>query len=836
MTNQNSIFARVVKSALGLLGRTRLPRIDGHFRLAGLHAPVEIIRDSWGVPHIYAQNKLDLFFAQGFIHAQDRLWQMEFNRRLVAGRLAETLGAAALPLDRWMRTLTLRRVAEFEVSLLSAEVKSYLQAYANGVNIGALHGRLPIEFTLLGYRPEPWQISDSLAWIKMMSWNLSVNWESELLRAQLIARLGPELAAEMEAPHLSHWPYIAPPGTDYSYIGASALERAQQTRPFTGPSPYEGLGSNNWALSGERTISGKPILANDMHLGLTAPAIWYENHLICNELNITGVTFPGIPAVVSGHNGHVAWGFTNGFADVQDLYIERLQRTQNGEVQVEYLGKWEPARVIKETIRVKGEQPFVEEVIITRHGPIINSLAPDFAGEQPLALRWTSLEPDRMAESVFHLMSANDCQEFHQALQHWTAPVQNVVYADIHGNIGYTLAGKIPLRQCGNGRLPVPGWTDEYEWIGYIPFDALPHLYNPPQGYIVSANNRVVGDDYPLPLELEPISGDRAQRISEMILDSSLRNGEDRMDISFVQRMQFDLVSPSARLVARHLARLPLSQSAHTPSTDLHTVAALMKEWDGKLSSKSAPAAIYQTFIRKLAALLVSARLEDHNQNQQEHLSDAAPIRLTERFMGKGPTPILAETSLFGERWLPWLIHLLHNPESPFFDLGNGEKRDNILQMVLEQTLNEMKTFHGDDILQWRWGRIHQVTFRHSLSNDPILGKAFNIGPYPVGGDSSTIWATGTSYHSLDSDNMIGPPYRMIVDLADLDNSRSLLAPGQSGNLSSPHYRDQVKAWFNADYHPMLYSHEQVEKAKQHHLTLEPKLTGVNSEYNPYSA
>ncbi len=828
MTGRNTLFIRLIKSALGLLGRTRLPRIDGHLRLAGLRAPVEILRDSWGVPHIYALNTLDLFFAQGFVHAQDRLWQMEFNRRLVAGRLAEILGAVALPLDRWMRTLTLRRVAEFEVSLLSEEVKSYLQAYANGVNIGILLGRLPIEFTLLGYRPEPWQISDSLAWIKMMSWNLSVNWESELLRAQLAARLGPELAAEMEAPHLSRWPFIMPPGTDCSHIGASALERARQTRPFTGPSPYEGLGSNIWALSGERTTSGKPILANDMHLGLTAPAIWYENHLICNEFNITGVTFPGIPAMVAGHNGHVAWGFTNGFADVQDLYIERLQRTSSGEIQVEYLGKWEAARVIEETIRVKGEQPFIEEVIITRHGPIINSLASDFASEQPLALRWTSLEPDRMAESIFHMVRAQNCQELHQALQYWTAPVQNVVYADVNGNIGYTLAGKIPLRECGNGRLPVPGWIDEYEWIGYIPFDALPHLYNPPQGYIVSANNRPVGDDYPIPLEIEPISGDRAQRISEMILDSSLRNDEERIDLPFVQKMQFDQVSPSARLVARHLARLPLSQSAHTPLTDLHTVATLMKEWDGKLSSKSAPAVIYQTFIRKLVALLVSARLEGPEHHNQGPTTGDPIISLTERFMGMGPTPVIAETGLFGERWLPWLIHLLDEPESPFFNLGNGEKRDDVLQMVLEQTLNEMKTRYGDDIHQWRWGRIHQVTFRHALGNSSILGKVFNIGPYPVGGDSTTIWATGTSYHSLDSDHMIGPPYRMIVDLDNLDNSCSLLAPGQSGNLSHPHYRDQVKAWFNAEYHPMLYSREQVVRAKQHQLILEPKSSAFN--------
>ena len=381
------LLAPWITQALLWLDRRRLPQTEGTLSLAGLEAPVEVLRDRWGVPHIYAQSRHDLMFAQGFVHAQDRLWQMDFQRRLVAGRLAEVLGAVALPVDRWFRVLGMRRTAEQEPALLGADARAALEAYALGVNACAGRGRLPLEFTLLGYRPEPWTVVDTLSWAKMMAWTLSVNWEAELLRAQLLARLGAERAAELEPRIAADQPLIVPPGVDYSVLGGAALERAAAARRFAGPGPGEGLGSNNWVLAGTRTASGAPLLANDMHLALAAPAIWYENHLVAPGMTMTGVTFPGIPGVVAGHNGSVAWGFTNGFPDVQDLYIEHLRRTDDGRVQYEYCGEWLDAQVIREELRVKGGQPVIEEVIVTRHGPIINSLAADLAGEQPLALR-----------------------------------------------------------------------------------------------------------------------------------------------------------------------------------------------------------------------------------------------------------------------------------------------------------------------------------------------------------------------------------------------------------------------------------------------------------------
>ncbi len=825
MSGNKSIFSQLIRQGLTLLSRTRLPKIEGEISLAGLHAPAEVLRDRWGIPHIYAQGMHDLFFVQGFVHAQDRLWQMEFNRRMVAGRIAEVLGEVALPLDRWMRTLTMRRVAEFEVAMLDQEASQLIQAYANGVNAYIAQGRLPVEFILLRHRPEPWVVADTLAWIKMMSWSLSVNWESEALRAQLVAHLGPELAAELEPPHLPRWPYIIHPGSNYSHIDSEALRKAYAARPFTGPSPYEGLGSNNWVLAGSMTTSGKPILANDMHLGMTAPAIWYENHLIAGDINLTGITFPGIPGIISGFNGRVAWGFTNGLPDVQDLYMEHLRQTPDGRIQAEYNGEWEDAKTLHEAIRVKRGHTVREDVVVTRHGPIINSLSPELTSDQPLALRWTSLEPDTMIHSLFAVLRSRDCQEFHQALRHWTGPTQNVVYADVDGNIAYTFAGKIPMRARGRGRLPVPGWVDDYEWTGYIPFEALPHLYNPPQGYIITANNRTVSEDYPIHIELEPCSGDRAQRIAELIMDGPLRDGQEKIDLAYVRKMQIDQISPSARVVMRFLTQLPLNQSVHYPETDLHAAVKLMREWDGRLSSDSPAAALYQVFIRKIVRLMLIPKLEPdqpsaHSRNAPD---SSSTFDLTNRYMGKGPTPVIGEYSLFGERWLPWLVNQLADPDSHWFNLGHGETRDEVMALALNEALAELKSRLGPDMSKWKWGTLHQLTFNHSLGANPLLAVLFNRGPYPIGGDHTTVWASGASYYNLDTSQMIGPPFRMAIDLGDLSNASGCLAPGQSGNPASPHYGDQIAAWFKGKFHPMLYARSDVEEETRHRLKLAPR-------------
>ena len=561
--NNSLLTASLALSALaGLAGtayyyllRRPLPQQSGKLSLQGLQAPVEIIRDRWGVPHIYAQNYPDLIFAQGYAHAQDRLWQMEFNRRLVAGRLSEILGPVSLDLDRWMRTLRMRHTAEQEAGLLSSSEREMLESYASGVNARIAQGKLPVEFTLLGFQPESWIPADTLAWAKMMAWTLSVNWETEILRALLVARLGPEKAAELEPAYESGMPYVIPVGVNYSSLSAEPLERHSRSHPFLGPNASQGVGSNNWVLSGSRTTSGKPLLANDMHLGLSIPAVWYENHLEAGDLHLSGITFPGIPQIVAGHNGQVAWGFTNGFSDIQDLYLEHLRRTDAGLVQYEFQGEWLDAQVVNELIQVKGGASVTEQVVITRHGPIINTLSPELSGDTPLALRWTALEPYNLMTALAGMNAAKDCTQFTQALRHWSVPPQNVVSADVHGNIAYTLAGYIPIRQAGDGRLPVPGWTGEYEWQGYIPFEELPHLFNPPTGYIATANNRVADEGYPYLLGFDYVGPGRISRIHELI------HSQEKIDPAFIARMHTDQVSTIARKAARFAASSKIART-----------------------------------------------------------------------------------------------------------------------------------------------------------------------------------------------------------------------------------------------------------------------------------
>lgn len=757
--------------------RRPLAQKSGATRLAGLEKAVEVIRDRWGVPHIYAQNLPDLLYAQGYVHAQDRLWQMDFNRRLVAGRLSELFGTLSVQLDRWMRTLTMRRTAEQEVVLLSEDERSLLDAYARGVNARIAQGKLPVEFTLLGYQPEPWTVADILAWPKMMAWTLSVNWETEILRALLVERLGAEQAAELEPPYAPGMPYVIPVGVDYSCLSAAPLKRARDARQHLGPDAREGAGSNNWVLSGDRTVTGKPLLANDMHLGLTIPSVWYENHLEAGGLRLSGISFPGIPLIIAGHNGRVAWGFTNGFPDVQDLYMEHLRRTDAGEVEYEFQDAWHTAQVLREVIQVKSAQPVVEEVVVTRHGPVINLLNPELAGETPLALRWTALEPANLLRALFEMVQAGDCQSFTQALRHWTVPAQNIVSADVDGNIAYSMPGRIPIRAQGDGRLPVPGWTGEYEWESYIPFEELPHMFNPAPGYIATANNRVADAGYPFYLSSDYIGAGRISRIHELI------QSVDKVDPAYIQRMHVDQVSIFARQIARSLSQLA------TEDPELQIVLRNLQDWDGTLTTDSSQASVYEAFLLRLALRLLEPRLGD----------------LALHYIGKGITPVLSEGSMLGERCVEWLLGLLDQPDSHWWDLGGGETRQQQMLAALREAVDMLKNTLGPEFGDWSWGKLHQLTLAHTLGSKKPLDRLFNRGPYPIGGDYDTLWNSGMARHTLESGPVVGPPFRFIADLDDLGRSLGQLLPGQSGQPTSPHYADNIQPWLKGEYHPMLF-------------------------------
>ncbi len=794
----DQLFKPVVRRGIEWLSRNRLPQVDGSLRLPGLLDGVKVYRDHWGVPHIYAENEHDLFLAQGFVHAQDRMWQMEFVRRMAAGRLSEVLGSASLAVDRWMRVLGLQRVSEQEVRLLDETEGPILSAYVSGVNAFLQVGRLPVEFSLLRYQPEPWQMADSLSFVKILNWYLSGNWECELLRRQLVDRLGPELARELELGDEDSWPIVL----DIPDLVGLEKHLSRLARPFVGAGPGEGVGSNNWVLSGERTTTGKPILANDMHLSLMAPPLWYENHLAGGAYHLTGVSLPGSPLVVSGHNGRVAWGFTAGFADTQDLYEERLRREsgENGgaeQVWAAFGAEWYPVEVRQEAITVRGGSPEIQEVLITRHGPIINPLVPEETGE-PLALHWTSLQAQAgLLTSLSKMNRANDCLAFREATREWTGPVLNTVYADVEGNIAYSLIGKVPLRQRGDGRMPAPGWDEAYEWQGWIDFEDLPHHFNPAQGYVASANNRLAGPEYPHMIGCDFYTGDRAERISEMIL------ARQQVDIAYVQRMQFDQLSPSAHSLA-HIFR----QGQALPELADRQIAplvAMLAAWDGFLTADSPAAAVYQVLNRQLLRLLLEHRLGD----------------LLPRYIGKGPNDLFPD-SLWGYHAQEWLRKVLVQPQSKWYDLGGGETREEVLAQALRRTLDFLQTELGPQPADWAWGRLHVLNFQHVLGMQKPLDAAFNRGPYPLGGDGSTIWA---SYSVLDDPRTgvtAGPPFRFIADLSDLDHCWGLLAPGESGHPGSPHYDDQIQAWFEGQYHPMLFNRAEVEQGQESCLELTP--------------
>jgi penicillin amidase len=670
MSKRLTVLTAVLGSAIGAAGalyyallRRPLAQTKGSINLPGLQDRVQVIRDRWGVPHIYAGTSQDLFFAQGFVHAQDRFFQMEFSRRLVAGRLAEVVGPPAVAADRWLRVLGLRRVAEKEAPLLQAETRELLLAYASGVNAYVDRGKLPLEFKLLRYSPERWQIADSLAWIKFMDWTLSVNWEAEILRAQLVAQLGPERAALLDGPYPPQNPTTLPEGVDWSHVGSGALLRADAARPYTGPPTEAGLGSNNWVVDGSRTASGAPLLANDPHLSLNLPSIWYENHLCGADYDVVGLSMPGMPSIVVGHNGRVAWGLTAGFPDTQDLYLERLN-PDSPSPQYEFEGAWHDAEVIREEIVVKGAEPVIEQVVITRHGPLIDGLLPD-ATSQPLALRWPALDPQDMAGLLLDYCRARTCDEFHQELRRWAGPSQNVVYADVEGNIGYTLVGLMPVRAEGHdGSVPVPGWTGEHEWQGYVPFEEWPHAINPPGGLLITANGKPVGDDYPYFLGNCWLPGFRAARISELLQDAR------ELTLDDFCRMQFDQKSVLARRVGQYLGRLqhasPIANYALT----------LFRDWDGDLAPGSAAAAIYQVLIRRVLYNLFDDLLGD------------SP--LADWFVGQGPHPLLAATSGYGPNGRMLLWRLLDEPHRPSVPMGDSpllEKRS--LDELMLHSLSE---------------------------------------------------------------------------------------------------------------------------------------------------
>ncbi|HEV8580121.1 MAG TPA: penicillin acylase family protein [Thermoanaerobaculia bacterium] len=776
------------------LVRRSWPQVAGEIRVAGLHGPVEVLRDRWGVPNLYARDEHDLFFAQGYVHAQDRLWQMEFNRRVSSGTLGEILGPGLLEADKYLRTLGLRRAAQRDWQVLDAETRGLMAAYSDGVNayVAENRGRLPLEFLLLGVDPAPWTPVDSLGWGKLMSLNLSFNHPYEILRARLAAKLGPQAVAQLLAPYPADGPVTVPSGSG-SGDRLTAAPPAATLHPAVSrilARPPFLWASNSWAVRGERTVTGRPLLANDTHLGLGLPSVWYENGLHGGRFDATGFSFPGLPLVVIGHNRRITWGITNLCADVQDLYTEKLDDRRHPS-RYQFRGVWRPLAMTVETLQLKGAAPVRLEVRSTHHGPIINDIMPELAKAEPTALRWVSLDGDRLVSGLRRMNLAGGWRDFHAALRDWVAPSVNFTYADVDGNIGYHSSGRVPLRVAGHeGLLPVPGWSGQFEWRGFIPFDAMPRSLNPAQGFVLSANNKVVGDDYPYFLTRDMADPYRARRIRDRLAATPKVSAES------VRTLQADVTSLPAAALRPFLLRV-------TPRDDRERRALEeVRRWDLRLTADSPGAALFEVWLYHLWSDLFADELGDDLMRSYRN---------------------------FGLAQVPMLADLLAQPASPWFDdvrtAGKRETRDEIVARSFTAAVSWLAKQQGDDPRRWSWGGIHSLTFAHAplgQSGIGLLDWAFNSETLPMGGDTFTV-NEATPDVAKPYASSFGVAQRLIVDLADFDRTQAINSTGQSGLPFHAHRDDQVRPWWQVKYHSQPFSRGAVEKAAQDRLTLRPQ-------------
>ncbi len=736
--------------------RGSLPQTSGEIQLEGLAAPVEVLRDSEGLVTLRAANDLDAYRALGFVHAQERLWQMDFMRRLGSGRLSEVVGAATLGTDRFMRTLGLFRQAEAQVARLRPETKATLEAYAAGVNafLAQRSGPLPPEFQLLRHEPAPWRPADSLVWGRIMALLLSGNWRSEVLRAKLLKRLDPAEVAFL-------WPGDpddAP--TTVTTAAAARLPAAPALRALLEQVPPElrpQSASNAWAVAGSLTASGKPILANDPHLSLQAPGKWFLVRIETPERTLAGATAPGVPFIVIGHNDRIAWGFTTTHSDTQDLFVERL--TDDGGYETPEGPR--AFEVVREVITVKDAEPVELEVRISRHGPVISDAFMDERnrpGEgHVLALAWTALrEDDRTPDGLLALNRARNWTEFETALEDFHSPQQNIVYADVEGNIGFLAPGRVPLRKAGDGTAPVEGWSGAYDWTGLLPYADLPRVLNPRQGRIVSGNNRVVPDDYPHLLTAHWPPPQRARRILELL------SAKTPLDPEAAAAMQMDShAGDAAVLLPRLLGATPESPLAQN-------ALARLRAWDYVMDRARPEPLIYAAWTIELTRLL----LADDLGEDFEELARPEARRLT-ALLNRGGT--WCDDSTTADR-----------KESC------GER----ITAALEAAVAGLAQDLGDDPENWRWGALHRADLAHPvLSRIPLVADLFGFGQETDGGDETV----NRGVYAIDGGrrfaHVAGASLRIVYDLADLDATRAITATGQSGNPLSPHYGSFARRW-----------------------------------------
>ncbi|MFI8291554.1 penicillin acylase family protein [Streptomyces sp. NPDC085614] len=833
--------------------RASFPTVAGELAVPGLQGRVTVARDAAGIPQIYAGNAHDLFLAQGFVHAQDRFWEMDVRRHITSGRLAELFGESQVETDSLIRTMGWRRVAERELALLEPSTRSHLDAYAAGVNAYLADHRgadLSVEYPLLSlgglsYTPEPWSPADSVSWLKALAWNLNATL-SDQVRHSLLAVTLTDAQVDSLFPEydFARWrPIVTDGASSQGTVPAAATPDGRAATgtavtpaaaggglAATSASPLglasdaldgvdrvlgprgSGIGSNSWVVSGSRTVSGKPLLANDPHLSPSMPGVWYQVGLHCTAVtascpyDVSGFGFSGMPGVIVGHNADIGWGVTNLAPADTDLFVEKL----DGASSYRHRDRTLPLETRKEVIRVAGGDSRTITVRSTRHGPLISDAFPkakaiatdgrapgvDRAGgtEYAVAMRWSALDPGRTMDAVFRLDAAKDWASFRAGAALFSSPAQNLVYADRRGHIGYQAPGRIPVRAKGEGRWPVPGWTGEYDWKGFVPFDRLPRSFDPASGYIVTANNAAVGPSYPYPLTRNWGDGYRSERIAELIEKGG------KLDAAAMQRIQLDTYNGNAATLTPLLL-------AVTPGKDARAAQDLLRGWDFGQGADSAPAAYFNAVWSNLLRLTFHDELAGNRA--QLHVDG-------------------------GGLWYEIVRRLAARPDDPWWSNSRDPRglrtRDDVLRAALDDAAAELSGRLGDDPRAWRWGALHTLTLRNETigTGGPApVQWLLNHEPLEVGGGSATVDATGWDASQGYEVNWV-PSMRMVIDFADFDASRWINLTGASGHAFHAHYDDQTDLWREGGTLAWPSGRAAVATATKDRLTLHPEGAGTD--------
>jgi penicillin amidase len=758
-----------------------LPTVDGELRIAGLASPVSISRDTHSIPGIQAASDHDAYFALGFVHAQDRLWQMEMNRRIGAGRLSEILGESAVGGDIMMRRLGLYQNARKTWAALDQRSRDVLRVYAGGVNAGMAALRvLPVEFVLKRHRPEPWVPEDSLVLMQVMAWKYSGNADAEIQRLLLIQHHGLDVARALMPGTPAQLPAVTAQASDRGWQDYLALSSAGGLLG----AHLEAVGSNGWVLSGKYTASGAPLLANDPHLTTPIPAIWYLATVKGGALDVAGATMPGLPFFFIGKNSNIAWGLTNAHADTQDVVLEQLNPVNKDQ----YLdgGTYVDMEIHRETIYIKNDflrpvrAPEVIDVRRTRHGPLVSDISPTL-GKMPFSIMWTGdLDTGGTFQAFLRMNYAGNWDEFRQALSGYVAPVHNFIYADRWGNIGHIAPGAYPLRVAGDGSIPVRAGQSDIRWKKYIPYQEQPHSFNPPEGFIVSANQKNVSDDYPYYISSDWSPAYRAKRISAEI-ERLISNKAGRISAADMFALQLDVVTPGmANQGLKALGKLK-GETARQ-----ERVLALIRNWDGAMSTESVEALIYSSWMSHVnIALIEKLKSESVRSNASGEPLDALKYRNNQEFI---------ESVLTG---------------------ATREQYEGLLLASLEGAIVELQKKLGEDLSLWKWGKVHQLKLAHfpfskpawspdmPLAEESVLSTVFDRSQSTGGGDNTVNNGPASFERKTKYMQFFGAMYRQVVDLGSASGGYFMMGTGQSGNPVSSHYDDMIEAHQHGDYLPM---------------------------------